>query len=218
MLLAYGELEGERSFDFPVDTLLAHVEIFVGVQDLGEVRILRPDGSPLANGERARIQAFEHMRIATLEPPECGRWRIQVRGRGLYCVTVRGGADTRSIPPTGDLAPILLVDFTFVELGGRPGHEGWFPIEREPGPGEELMARLDLAGSFPSAELGFAGADGRPLDSGFLPLEFEPGGETAHVRCVVPGEPFRAFVRGYDVWGAPFQRMHAPRFAPASER
>lgn len=215
LLLAHGELSGERLFEVHVDTLLGRLELFVGAQELAEVLVQQPDGSFLSGAPGVRLQAFEHMRLATVEQPRSGPWRIRVRGRGLACVTVRGGSRASGLDPA--LAPILLVDFGWVERGGRPGHEGWFPLEREPRAGEELMARVSLAGSLASAELGFAGADGRLLGP-WTPLALAPGEQSAWVPCVVPAEPYRAVVRGLDVSGAPWQRTHAPRFGPGAPR
>jgi hypothetical protein len=215
LLLFHGELNGSRCFEFPVDTLLSRLEVFVGAQELELADLARPDGSTPEDGDGARIQAFEHMRIVTLEHPACGTWRLDVRARGLACVTVRGGPLLGSLPPPTPLEPILLVDVDFVEHRGRPGHEGWFPIEHEPRAGEELLVRVDLAGSFAQAELGFVRGDDTPLVPAFVPLERGPWGDV-HARCVVPSEPFRVVVRGLDDVGAPFRRVDGPLFSPAS--
>jgi hypothetical protein len=216
LLLFHGELGGSRRFEFPVDALLSRLEVFVGAQDLELADLARPAGTSVQEGRGARIQSFEHMRIVTLEYPPCGTWRLDVRARGVACVTVRGGTLPGAQPPPHPLESIVLVEVDFVEPRGRPGHVGWFPLEREPRAGEELLARVDLAGSFAEAELGFVRGDETPLVRSFVPLELGPEG-AIHARCVIPSEPFRVVVRGFDDLGAPFRRVDGPLLAPAGE-
>lgn len=210
ILLFHAEIAGERRFSFPVDTLLSRVDVFVGAQELELTRLAGPDGLEVAARPGVRVQEFEHMRLVTLEHPAAGAWTLDVRGRGLACVTVRGGTLRGALPPESDLEPILLVDFAFVAIGGRPGHEGWFPLERPALPGEHLTARVVLGGSFATAELGFVRGDDMPCDVPCVPLGLEPGSDTAYAQVVVPREPYRVVVRGFDVSGSPFRRLDGP--------
>ena len=62
------------------------------------------------------------MGIITVEKPEPGTWSLDFSGAGYHAVSVRyaNGKGNEGID---------LIDMKFVEPGGRPGHEGLFPVK-----------------------------------------------------------------------------------------
>ena len=60
-------------------------------------------------------------------------WRVRVGGSGQYSVSVRAKSE------------LELLSFDFVRVGGRPGHEGLFPIQGQPtSPDQIVRALVDL--------------------------------------------------------------------------
>ncbi len=198
VLLSYGSLEGKRRFEIPVETGVREMTLFAGVQRKDLAVVVRPDGSVVRDGSAgAAIQLFQNMLIAKITAPTAGLWQLEVDGAGTYAVTAHvRGADSG---PDFDR-------FRFVERGGRPGHEGLFPIERALRGGESLDCQLSLSGAVRDLELAFVSKEGSPLGT----VTLTPSGDGEYSgRCTVPKTPFRALVRGTDAAGARFQRVES---------
>lgn len=219
VLLDYSELGPEgRRLSFPVDGLTGRLDVFTGAQRLDEVRLLDPRGRVLdAADPEVELQVFDRMCIATIDRPASGEWRVELEGRGKSCVSVH--ASVGDGLPFGDpkLAPIELQGFAFVELRGRPGHEGHFPVLGPVVAGERHRFELELCGSFETLELLLISLDGRVL--GELSVDHrDPSDDgrwvTCRGECVVPDVPFRALVRGQDATGARYQRVLGSSIRP----
>jgi hypothetical protein len=208
VLLAYGRFEQpRRSFDIPVEAGVRALTIFAGAQRKDRAVIVRPGGAIVAAGEAGvTLQTFSHMTIATIKSPAPGTWRIDFDGAGLYSVSahLKGAA--------ADSAP-QLVDFDFVEVGGRPGHEGLFPIQREVFKGQTITCRVEVSGATSGVQLAFVTGDSRPIAT--QPLDSEPG-DSEHFlgRCLIPNVPFRVVLTGRDSLGQPFRRTTSPLYTP----
>jgi hypothetical protein len=208
VLLAYGRIDkGRRSFDVPVESGVRTLTIFAGAQRKDRAVVVRPGGAVVAAGEAGvKLQTFSHMTIATIKSPAAGIWRIDFDGAGLFSVSahVQGSAEPGA--PAID-------DFQFVEQGGRPGHEGWFPINREVFKGQTIACRLEVSGTVSGVQLAFVTGDDRPI--ALQPIEPEPGDSEHHFgRCLVPSVPFRAVASGRDRMGQAFRRTTSPLYTP----
>jgi hypothetical protein len=201
VLLSYPELSGKKVFEIPVESGVRSLTVFAGAQRKDLAVLVRPDGFTLGHGGDAVLQSFQHMLIVTVANPAAGVWRLELDGEGAACVTAHVRLGTN--------AP-QLVDFDFVEKGGRPGHEGLFPIRREPRAGEKLQCQLELGGTAQKVQLEFAGRDGSPVGR----AELVGDGDTYSGTCTVPKVPFRVMVRGTDANAKPFQRMDRPLLEP----
>jgi hypothetical protein len=203
VVLAYGSLSGATTtFEIPVESEARSLTIFCGIQRQDLAVVVRPDDRPLRPGDAGvRVQTFQHMTIATIAAPGPGTWRLELTGSGIYSVSARLKA--------GSNAPSLDA-FEFVELRGRPGHEGLFPIERAPKRGETLDARAELGGRVSEVDLSFVAADGTPL--GRCPVVRKE--ETWLGSCGVPDRPFRAVVTGIDTAGRRFRRIGTALITP----
>jgi hypothetical protein len=219
--LAYGSRTGPftRELEVPVDGTISRLSFFAGAQRLDALRLLRPDGRGVeANPTGVAVQAFRHMRIITVTDPEAGVWRVELRGAGRFEVAARYLAE-RSRLRALDREGIDLVDFDFVELRGRPGHEGFFPVQGPVLAGARHRCRINLSGGVerPGAEL--VSADGAVL--GTISLE-APGTEEADDEfigdCRIPDQPFRVRVRGSDPEGRLFQRLTSGLVTPTADR
>ena len=204
VLIAHGELEGELRFTFPVDAITRRLEIVGGAQGLENAVLRDPSGATPEPSPLCNVQTFARMRLITLRDPQPGSWSIELSGRGLYSLSVHAAWQR---DPAIDLQPIELISTSFVELAGRPGHQGWFDTKSMPAAGESAVLKLYLTGSYASFEPLFLARDGSVIASEWS-VGPDQGGHAErlyHVR--VPETPFRIAVAGVDALGNAYQRV-----------
>ena len=200
VLLAYGPFDApRRSFEFPVESGVRTLTIFAGAQRKDRAVLVRPGGGIVAEGAAGvTLQTFSHMTIATIQTPAPGKWRVDFEGAGLYSVSAH-------VRPSAEVDAPALIAFDFVEMGGRPGHEGWFPIQRELRRGESIACQLSASGASSGLQLQFVTGDDRIIAT--VPMDSESGDMEHYLgRCVVPKQPFRVVVAGRDRLGQLFRR------------
>jgi hypothetical protein len=209
VLLAYGRLDARRrSFEVPVESGVRTLTIFAGARRKDRAVLVRPGGAVVADGAAGvKLQTFSHMTIATIQAPAAGTWRIEFEGAGMYSVSAH-------LHPASEASAPQLVSFDFVEMGGRPAHEGLFPIQRELRKGESIVCQLTVSGAASGVQVAFVTGDERPIAT--MPMDSEPGDNEHYLgRCAIPGQPFRVVVTGRDQLGQPFRRttsgLHTPR-------
>lgn len=209
VLLAYGPFDrsARRSFEIPVESGVRTLTIFAGAQRKDRAVVLRPGGAVVAAGDAGvKLQTFSHMTIATINSPAAGTWRIDFEGAGLFSVSAHVRASAEPDAPALD-------DFDFVEPGGRPGHEGLFPINREVFKGQAITCQLEVSGAVGNVQLAFVSGDNRPLAT--QPIDAEPGDNEHYLgRCLIPNEPFRIVATGRDRMGQVFRRTTPPLYEP----
>jgi len=205
-----------QSIEVPVDAAITHLTLFAGAQQLDEVRLLRPDGRSIeANPAGVAVQVYKHMRIVAVENPEPGRWRIEARGAGSYSIAARYLAERKKLAARG-LEAIDLIDFAFVEVRGRPGHEGLFPVEKPVHAGEERLCKITLSGGVREPVIEMISATGEVLGAIRLNAsEDETAADEFFGTCRIPKQPFRVRVRGEDREGHLFQRLTASLNSPS---
>lgn len=219
--LAYGSGGGDfaRSVKVPVDAAVTRLSLFTGAQRLDDLRLIRPDGRSVeANPAGVSVQAFKHMRIVTVEEPEPGLWRVEMHGAGSYSLGARYLAERKKLTARG-LEAIDLIDFSFVEVRGRPGHEGLFQVTPPVRAGEKRRCRITLTGEIRQPVFEMVSAAGEVL--GTIKLDAADGEAAADEfigSCRVPAQPFRVRVRGQDRQGHPFQRLTAGLTSPRAAR
>lgn len=197
VLLSYGAVESKKSFEIPVESGARELTLFAGVQRKDLAVLVRPDATVVRD-----VQSFQHMLIATVKTPAAGMWRLELQGAGTYAVTAH-------VKPA-DEGPEL-IRFAFVEPGGRPGHEGMFPLKRSLQAGESLACEVSLSGSVKDAELLFVTRDASLISNTAI-TRTAAGEYVGH--CTVPDVPFRVAIRGTDGSGAAFQRTESPLHTP----
>jgi hypothetical protein len=134
--------------------------------------------------------------------PQAGKWRAEVSGTGTFWLEAQAQSD------------IYFIKAEFVEVGGRPGHEGLFRIQGQPVAGRPATLRVSMsADDTRTTEFALVSSKGDVLkrvnlhptsrDRDFLDL----AGDIA-----LPTEPFRVAVTGRDEREMPYQRFYATLF------
>ena len=216
ILLDYGTGDHyAKSYNIPVDSGIALLSVFAGAQRKDKFVLYRPDGrTTLANPAFVSEQNYRHMNIVNVEKPEPGVWRLKVSGAGYYAVTVRYSA-ARGRNRSDREEGIDLIGMQFVESGGRPGHEGLFPVEGEVRAGESRLCRIEISGTISEPVAEFISRDNRVIGEIKLrPASPESAGELIGT-CTVPSVPFRTRVSGRDVDGYPLQRVTSGEYTVA---
>ena len=194
--------EGVHEFSIPVDSAIESAMFSVSLQCLQVVEIVRPSGDELrANDPGVEYHQFQAGRIVTLPKPTPGAWTVRVAGKGMFFLVLQAKSE------------LTLDRVAFVEPGGRPGHEGLFPIKGAPRRGVAQKMEVEMSGAFRNPRFRFVSSAAELIQE--LPLEAQEdsGGEHAFLGDVTPrARQFRLAVSGEDGRGFPFQRVHAPLF------
>jgi hypothetical protein len=208
VMLAYGRFDKpRRSFEIPVESGVRTLTVFAGAQRKDRAVLLRPGGAIVAAGEAGvQLQTFTHMTIATIQKPAPGLWRIDFEGAGLFSVSAH-------VKPSAEAGAPSMDDFDFVERGGRPGHEGWFPIQREVFKGQVIACQLEVSGAVNGVQLALVTGDNRQIAT--VPIDDFPDEAGHHMgRCLIPNLPFRVVVTGRDQLGQSFRRTTSALYSP----
>ena len=202
--LAYGSVDSKKMFDIPIESGVEQMTIFVAVQRKDLATLIRPNGTTARDRDSGvDLQPFQHMLIATIASPAAGVWHLELQGAGMYAFSAH-------VKPSKDAADF--VGFEFVEPGGRPGHEGMFPIHRDVHTGESITARVDLSGKVKDPQVDFVSGDGTLIRTFAMTAVSE---DEYQARCTIPSTPFRVVVRGVDASGARFQRTESKLRTPS---
>lgn len=194
------------SHSFVVDSRLSKLTVsFSKVAATGFV-LRRPDGSVVASGQPGvSVIALSNATVFSIATPATGSWRADVSGSvgGEYSLLISGESD------------LSFDEFRFVELGGRPGHQGYYPIPGLPRLGSVIKGLAKLTGTPSSTLFEFRAMDGRQLQRFALA---DPGGEAGRLLgdVTVPNENFRIYAVGTDSGGTAFQRLISTVVFPQS--
>jgi von Willebrand factor A domain-containing protein 7 len=187
---------GSREFTFPVDSTIESLMVTVTLQCLQSITVLRPTNTEVHAGEPdVKDNRFRSGQVLILTRPQAGAWRVRIAGTGLFFVMAQAKSS------------ISLDCAEFVEPGGRPGHEGLFPVK---GPLHMGQQTLLLKATAPPGEMKvqIINSEGNTLE----PIEMEKISETDAERELVrtfdlKHAAFRLAVEGHDAGGYPYQRL-----------
>ena len=125
----------------------------------------------------------------------------RIAGTGQYSLLVSGES------------PLAFDEFAFVELSGRGGHQGYYPIIGLPQVGKTVKAVARFSGLPQSVRFEFRDLNGQLISSfnlGDKDVEaFRMSGDV-----LVPSQSFRVYALGADSGGAAFQRLLATVIFP----
>jgi hypothetical protein len=194
---------GMRELSFPVDSTVESLMVSVSLQCMQSITIYRPSNTEVRGGEPdVNENRFKSGLILVLTKPEAGAWRMRIAGTGMFFAVVQAKS------------AISFDDAEFVEPGGRPGHEGLFPIK---GPLNMGMQTLTLRVTAPPGDMRvrLIDSEGNTL----APIEVQPISETGGDRELqgtfgVKYPAFRVAIEGRDASGSPYQRVLPRLFQP----
>jgi len=193
MFRAMGEMkQPAREFTFPVDSMVDSLVVTISLQCKDSIVILNASGVEPA-GEPVEFRAGKALRVAHPAP---GAWKVRLAGRGLFFVTVEA------------VSELSLGTVRFVEPGGRPGHEGLFPMKSPPPLGGTGLLEIEMAKAPPVVKVRLVDSESNTLDS--LTADAAAAGGPILARVPLRHARFRLAVEGADARGFPFQRMHSP--------
>lgn len=187
----------------PVDSTITAVTFSITTDTAATIKIIRPTGGEVtASDPDTTVTDISSGRIITVVTPMSGVWRLQVSGTGNFSASVMGNSS------------IGLDNFSFVELRGRLGHEGLFPITRQPVASEPLIALANVMGPFGTVEFELRSEAGDVLKTINLT---EGGSDNAAADDFVgsfdlPRETFRVYAKGTDEDSLNFIRVFPPTF------
>ena len=185
---------GVHEFRVPIDSTIESVVFSISVQCLQNASVTRPSGAPLTAGDGVTdLSNFQAERMLIVERPETGVWTIRASGNGVAGVMVQARS------------PLAIADLQFAAAGGTE-------FSRLPSPGVENVVKIDISGAATDVQGAIVNAALRRI----APLTLTAG-DTAgsYVGRFTPGaQGFRVMIEGKTTDGVPFQRVHAPLFAP----
>jgi hypothetical protein len=193
---------GSREFSIPVDSTVESLMVSVSLQCLQSITVYRPGNTEVHGGELdVDENRFKSGLILIVAKPAAGEWRIRMAGIGMFFAAVTAKSS------------ISLERSEFVELGGRPGHEGMFPVKGPIHIGEQRTLSVGLTA--PAGNKSFRLVD--PAGETLEPLDLKPVPEGADQdeflgACAVKHSAFRVAVQGVDAAGYPYQRVLARPF------
>ena len=197
-----------QTITVPVDNVTSRVAFVLSTDgSISDMTVTDPSGTLVTAETGVDAFSFGCVRGFAVEWPVAGEWTVRASGAGMYWFVAHARSD------------LGLDDAAFVQVAGRPAHEGLFKIPGQPIAGRPatLRARVtreDVA----DATFDLVSMTGARLQAiELLPVspsstEEEYVGEIANL----PSIPFRVRVSGHDRTGAVYQRVSRPAFHAAT--
>lgn len=189
---------------FVVDTTMAKLNVSFSNIDATRLTLLRPDGVAVTSTTPgvSTITLSQGV-VYSVSGPQSGLWRAVIAGTGEYSLLVSGES------------PLSLDDFSFVELGGRRGHQGFYPVPGLPLIGTNSKAVARVSGGPTSTSFEFRDLNGNRITS-FALNDADVDANFLSGNVTVPGQSFRVYAVGGDPSGMAFQRLIATVVFPQS--
>ena len=186
--------DANGGFVVPVDASVKRLTLTIMFDGTGgSAEIVKPDGGVVRAGAGPGDAILNCGRILSVDAPEAGDWRVTPTPSSRFWLMVLARSDRD------------LLTAEFVRRGGRPGHEGLFPITGSPIAGRPAMLRVALSEPeerLPVFEL--FSAQGRPIQR----VTLDRVGDDEFVGEIeLPSSPFRVGVSGTNADGVRYQRM-----------
>ena len=197
-----------QTITVPVDGVTSRVAFVLSTDgSIADMTVTDPRGTPVTAATGVEAFNFGCVRGFAVDEPSPGEWRIQAAGTGTYWFIVHARTD------------LGLDDAAFVQVAGRPAHEGLFRIPGQPVAGRPATLRARVTREHVAdAIFDLVSMNGARLQALELSpvtassTEEEYVGEIANL----PSVPFRVRVSGRDRTGAVYQRFSGPSFHAAT--
>jgi hypothetical protein len=197
-----------QTITVPVDGVTARVAFVLSTDgSIADMTLTDPRGTLVTAGTGVEAFSFGCVRGFAVERPVTGEWTVRTAGTGTYWFIVHVRSD------------LGLDDAAFVQVAGRPAHEGLFKIPGQPVAGRPATLRARVTREHVTdAVFDLVSLNGARLQAIELSpvtassTEEEYVGEIANL----PTIPFRVRVSGRDRTGAVYQRVSGPSFHAAT--
>ena len=160
------------------------------------LNVTRPDRSEVtATDEGVSIVEVRDGVIISVDDLTQGVWNVVVGGSGNGTLTASG------------LSPLRLSAFDFVSVQGRPGHDGYFPVDASSTTRSSQPAIAFIDGNFTTANFELRSALGRLRDVSFKPGTGKPSDPPKNSffgNVPLPSSDSLIYVTGTDSKGAPY--------------
>lgn len=191
-----------KTYTVPVDSTMSRVTFSASGTD-GGVVLKRPNGATVNEGDPdASILSLSTGTVFSMTNPTAGAWSITLNGAGSFSLDVTGESG------------LSLDAFEFVELAGRPGHEGLFSIQGFPVVAQPAIVAAELSGGPARVSFDLRSKAGDVLE--VLSLAPDAGGSPGEFfgDVSLPAAGFLAYATGTDLGGFPFQRVLSNQIEP----
>jgi hypothetical protein len=197
-----------QTITVPVDGVTSRIAFVLSTDgSIADMTLTDPGGTLVTAGTGVEAFSFGCVRGFAVEQPVGGVWTLAATGTGTYWLVVHARSD------------LGLDEAAFVQVAGRPAHEGLFRIPGQPVAGRPATLRARVT----REEVADATFDLVSMSGGRLQaIELSPVtassteeeyiGEIANL----PSVPFRVRVSGHDRTGAVYQRVSRPAFHAAT--
>jgi len=176
--------------------------------------LIDPAGAmAMDNPAQAKVVSLENGSAVVVKNPAAGNWRVRVAGRGP--VEVRVDVKTGQAAGAASASAVDFHEFEFVELRGRPGHQGFFTTRHPLVPGAKMKSKATIFGEVSGIRLTLVDEAGAPFENATR----EPVAESAEswdylADFYIPDRPFRVQLSGKNEKGEAVSRVYSERFDP----
>ncbi|KAL8706492.1 MAG: hypothetical protein Q9201_000477 [Fulgogasparrea decipioides] len=201
-LVSYGHFRRRDTsgpIEVPVDSAMYGITFTIEGKDTS-LSVTRPGGTDVtATDAGVSIVEVRDGVIISVDKPTQGIWNVVV-----------GGSDNGTLTISG-LSPLRLSAFDFVSIQGRPGHDGYFPVDAPPSGRYSHPAIAFIDGNFTTADFELRNTLGRPLRG--VPLKpgtgdaGDPPKNSFFGQVPLPNTENLLYVSGKDSKGAPYLRV-----------
>ncbi len=185
-----------RTYQFPVDSRVTRLNLSLATVSGATVTVRRPDGSVLGAATPGVTSIpLSNATVYSLAAPATGTWSVTLSGSGPFSLLVNGASD------------LTFAQFRFVEQGGRPGHEGAFPITGSPTAGKPMAVQVSLGRPATAITYEFRTPEGELLSRFVLDGVDRSDPLVQSGQVIVPSVPFKVHALGRDEGRSAFQRV-----------
>ena len=229
-------LSGVERISLPVEEGLGTLMFSItGVRGKPVVTVKDPLGKVFdinSTNSRLKVVSLKNGVVYIFKEPRSGNWSMAIKGSGNVHVQAkikqagsrqkmakqsskRVGESVADKPYKKRAEPIDFYKFEFVEIQGRPGHQGYFETKRPLVPGQEMVAWATVFGSPKDVHFRLIQKNGKPFSGSLELTETGEGGDGDYfLKVRIPKSPFRVLMTGKDGNGKSFQRTYGFIFNP----
>ncbi len=187
-----------KSFTFPVDPSIKYLSIWLTGATTAEIK--RPNGAIVQSSDSG----------VAIQPQTGGvSYVVPVTAIGNWTISITPALGNFELAVSASSA-IEFSRFEFVQLAGRPGHQGFFPLPGEPIVNQPNYVHAITSSNIASAQFELRKPSGETIRKLDLAQEPGPAGGSYFGQVDPPDSSFLPYLNGVDSNGFRFQRV-APR-------